>query len=160
METSHHCPCCGQPIPRHRNPVPTVDAVIEVPALDGTPGVVLIRRKNPPPGWALPGGFVNYGEAVEQAVVREAKEETGLSIRLKGLLGVYSAPDRDPRGHTISVVFVAEAEGTPKGQDDAASAAVFPVHSLPEELAFDHGRILRDYLARRGCLAPIQEDGP
>lgn len=159
MEQTQYCPRCGQPIPRHRNPVPTVDAIIEVPTSNGTPGVVLIRRKNPPHGWALPGGFVSYGETVEQAVVREAREETGLSIRLKGLLGVYSAPDRDPRGHTISVVFVAEAQGTPKGQDDAASAKVFPVHGLPEQLAFDHRRILSDYVAHRGRLAPVQEEG-
>ncbi|MBC7185551.1 MAG: NUDIX hydrolase [Calditrichaeota bacterium] len=145
---STKCPHCGQPISRHRNPVPTVDAVIEVSTPGRRDGIVLIRRKNPPFGWALPGGFVDYGETVEQAVVREAKEETGLSIRLKGLLGVYSDPDRDPRGHTISIVFVAEAEGSPQGQDDAATAAVFPVDELPSELAFDHSRILADYLQR------------
>jgi len=157
VEATQHCPSCGQPVPRHRNPLPTVDAIIEVPAADGSPGIVLIRRKNPPHGWALPGGFVDYGETVEQAAIREAKEETGLAVRLKGLLGVYSDPDRDPRGHTISIVFVAEAEGTPIGQDDAASAIVFPLDKLPKELAFDHGRILADYLARRGGVAPVAE---
>ncbi|MDZ7338593.1 MAG: NUDIX hydrolase [candidate division KSB1 bacterium] len=138
-------PCCGQPTVRGRHPLVTVDAVIEVRSSEGQLGIVLIRRKNPPLGWALPGGFVDYGETVEQAVVREAREETGLSIRLRGLLGVYSAPDRDPRGHTISVVFVAEAEGTPQGADDAERAAVFPLDNLPPELAFDHARILADY---------------
>ena len=128
----------------HRNPVPTVDAIIELAG-----GVVLIRRRNPPHGWALPGGFVDVGETVEQAAVREAREETGLDVRLEALLHVYSDPARDPRKHTISVVFVATAEGSPIGQDDAEEARVFPLDGLPDDLAFDHGQILTDYLEYR-----------
>ena len=120
--------------------MPTVDAIIEVPG-----GIVLIRRRFPPPGWALPGGFVEYGETVEAAAVREAEEETGLHAVLKELFGVYSDPQRDPRHHTIAVVFIGEASGVPVGADDAAEAAVFAATSLPTPLAFDHARILADY---------------
>jgi len=125
-----------------RNPVPTVDAIIEV-----TGGIVLIRRRFPPSGWALPGGFVEYGETVEAAAVREAEEETGLKITLTDLFGVYSDPHRDPRGHTIAVVFTATAVGTPLGGDDAAEAQIFTRVSLPTPLAFDHRLILEDYFA-------------
>jgi ADP-ribose pyrophosphatase YjhB (NUDIX family) len=104
-----------------RNPVPTVDIIIELE--DG--GIVLIRRKNPPPGWAIPGGFIDYGESAEEAAVREAWEETSLQVQLIELLHVYSDPKRDPRGHTISTVFIARASGTPRGADDAAEAGVF-----------------------------------
>jgi len=124
----------------HRNPVPTVDAIIEVPG-----GIVLIRRLNPPPGWALPGGFVEYGETVAAAAVREAREETGLDVVLTELFHVYSDPARDPRGHTIATVFIGTASGAPVGGDDAAEAAVFAAESLPSRLAFDHARILDDY---------------
>ncbi len=96
------CPQCGNAVLVRRNPAPTVDVVIYCPVR----GVVLVQRKNPPPGWALPGGFIDYGESAETAAVREAKEETGLDVRLVGLLGVYSDPQRDPRGHTMSVVYV------------------------------------------------------
>jgi ADP-ribose pyrophosphatase YjhB (NUDIX family) len=123
-----------------RNPVPTVDIIIEVEG-----GIVLIKRRNPPPGWAIPGGFVDYGETVEAAAVREAKEETGLDVRLIRLLGVYSDPARDPRSHTISTVFVATASGTPVADDDAADAGVFTEDNLPTEIAFDHRKILEDY---------------
>jgi 8-oxo-dGTP diphosphatase len=123
-----------------RNPVPTVDTIIEVPD-----GVVLIKRRYEPEGWALPGGFVEYGETVEAAAVRETEEETGLHVRLTDLLGVYSDPRRDPRRHTISVVFIGTADGTPTAADDAAEAGVFTAASLPAPLAFDHGRILADY---------------
>ena len=123
-----------------RNPAPTVDAVIELPE-----GIVLIERGNPPPGWALPGGFVEYGETVEAAAVREAQEETGLVVRLTDLLGVYSDPHRDPRSHTIAVVFIGEAHGVPVAGDDAAKAGVFTEASLPSLIAFDHAQILRDY---------------
>ncbi len=127
-----------------RNPVPTVDAIIELPA-----GIVLIRRRYEPAGWALPGGFVEYGETVEAAAVREAKEETDLSIVLTELFGVYSDPRRDPRRHTIGVVFIATGTGVPRGGDDAADAQVFTEDSLPAPIAFDHAQILADYFAYR-----------
>jgi ADP-ribose pyrophosphatase YjhB (NUDIX family) len=125
-----------------RNPAPTVDAIIELPH-----GIVLIERGNPPLGWALPGGFVEYGESVEAAAVREAREETGLEVRLTQLLGVYSDPHRDPRSHTIAVVFVGVAQGVPVAGDDAAKAEIFTEATLPAPIAFDHAQILRDYFA-------------
>jgi len=128
----------------HKNPFPTVDIIIEVEG-----GIVLIERKNPPHGWAIPGGFVDYGETVEAAAVREAKEETGLVVRLTGLLGVYSDPTRDPRSHTISTVFVASAAGRPVADDDAADAGVFTEDTLPGDIAFDHREILEDYFKTR-----------
>jgi 8-oxo-dGTP diphosphatase len=108
-------------------------------------GVLLVRRKYDPfrGAWALPGGFVEYGETVEQAVVREVREETGIAARIVRLAGVYSEPDRDPRGHTVSVVFLLAGDGEPHGASDAADARFFPLDDLPD-LAFDHGRIIRD----------------
>jgi len=129
----------------NRQPRLTVDVIIEL----GSEDLVLIRRKSPPPGWALPGGFVDAGETVEQAAVREVLEETCLSVELVRQFHVYSDPGRDPRGHTVSVVFIGRAEGEPKGADDAAEARVFPRVALPIELAFDHGEILADYLGKR-----------
>lgn len=108
--------------------------------------VLLIRRGSPPPGWALPGGFVEYGEAVEQAAAREAREETNLPVRLVRQFHVYSDPARDPRGHTVSVVFLGEADGEPRGGDDAAEARWFHRDHLPADMAFDHAAILRDAL--------------
>lgn len=134
----------GEERTTYRNPVPTVDVIVE---LDG--GIVLIRRRNPPPGWALPGGFVDYGEPLAVAAVREVREETGLEVELTALLHVYSRPDRDPRRHTVSTVFVGRARGVPRGSDDAAEARVFPPDGLPAPLAFDHGEILADYLRFR-----------
>ncbi len=125
-------------------PVPTVDIVIEV-----GDRIVLIRRKYPPPGWALPGGFIDGGERAQDAAVREALEETGLRVELTALLGVYSDPSRDARKHTISTVYVAKAEGIPAGQDDAAEARLFTERDLPAPLAFDHARILDDYFRFR-----------
>lgn len=124
----------------YRNPLPTVDIIIEVPA-----GIVLIERKNPPFGWAIPGGFVDYGESVEACAVREAREETGLDVHLTDLLYVYSRPDRDPRHHTLTTVFLATAEGQPVAADDAKHAGVFGPDSLPDPLVFDHAAILEDY---------------
>lgn len=123
-----------------RNPSPCADLIIEI---DG--GIVLIERAHEPKGWALPGGFIDYGEQAEDAAVREAKEETGLDIELIQLLGVYSHPDRDPRFHTLSAAYVARASGVPQGGDDAKRAAVFKLDALPETLCFDHAKILSDY---------------
>jgi len=118
-----------------------VDVIIEVGS-----GIVLVRRKNPPPGWALPGGFVDGGESVATAARREAREETGLDVELVELLGVYSDPGRDPRGfYTVSTVFIGRATGEPKGGDDAADAKIFSADALPAEIAFDHPVILGDY---------------
>ena len=121
-------------------PVPTVDVIIEV-----GDRIALVRRKHPPPGWAIPGGFIDAGERAQDAAVREALEETGLEVTLTDLLGVYSDPARDPRRHTISTVYIGKAEGTPSGGDDAAEARLFSVDDLPSPLAFDHARILADY---------------
>ncbi len=124
-----------------RTPLLTVDAVIFVRG-----GIVLIKRKNPPYGWALPGGFVEVGESVETAVRREALEETGLELDDLELVGVYSDPARDPRFHTASVVFRARSQGHPVGQDDAAEARIFSPDALPDPIAFDHLRIITDTL--------------
>ncbi len=134
------CPVCG----RYRAPSPTVDALIH----DPDRGIVLVRRKNPPLGWALPGGFVDYGESVENAAIREAREETGLNVELERLLGVYSDPARDPRQHTISTVFVAVARDPEAvtGGDDAAEAVFFPLGALPENIVFDHHKIIDDFI--------------
>jgi 8-oxo-dGTP diphosphatase len=134
-------------MPLPRTPPLTVDVVIELEDRPGRP-VVLIERGHPPPGFALPGGFVEFGETVEEAARREAREETGLDIRIVALLGVYSDPARDPRGHTVSVVYVASARGEPVAGDDAAGVLVADA-AAPPPLAFDHGRILADYRARR-----------
>jgi ADP-ribose pyrophosphatase YjhB (NUDIX family) len=146
------CPHCGKVVEKYRNPFPTVDIIIEMdfhpPAGRNSgpaPFIVMIQRKNPPPGWALPGGFVDYGESLESAARREALEETSLEVELLYQLGAYSDPSRDPRHHTISVVFVGRATGTPRAADDAADIGVFDRDSLPDLLAFDHKRILSDY---------------
>ena len=128
------------PIPR--NPFITVDIIIEI-----SRGIILIKRKNPPHGWAIPGGFVDYGESLEDCARREAKEETGLDIKLRRQFHTYSDPARDPRHHTVSTIFIATATGIPKAGDDAKEAVVFTRESLPDDIAFDHRRILDDYFS-------------
>jgi ADP-ribose pyrophosphatase YjhB (NUDIX family) len=125
---------------QYRNPVPTVDIIIEMKG-----GIVLIERRNAPFGWAIPGGFVDYGETLEDAARREAEEETSLNVDLKHLLYSYSNPARDPRRHTISTVFVATAKGIPQAADDAKNLGIFKLNKLPGEMAFDHAAILADY---------------
>lgn len=132
-----------------KNPFPTVDIIIEIKGEDGNPGFILIKRKNPPYGWALPGGFVDYGESLEEAAVREAKEETSLDIEIVGQFHTYSDPGRDPRFHTISTVFIATAKGQPKAKDDAQKIGIFTAESRPHLLAFDHEKILADYLCKK-----------
>ncbi len=129
----------------HRNPVPTVDVIIEIEREDGEQGIVLIERKNPPFGWALPGGFVEYGESLEEAAVREAREETSLEIELVSQFHTYSDPARDPRQHSISTVFVARGRGKLRAQDDAKNIGVFAQGEMTFPLAFDHRKILADY---------------
>lgn len=131
-------------MPKPTTPLLAVDTIIALKDQSKQP-IVLIKRRNPPPGWALPGGFVDVGETLEQAAMREAREETELEITLEALLGCYSDPARDPRGHTVSVVYTASAYGIPKAADDAAKLALFSVDDLPEKLAFDHRQILMDY---------------
>ena len=139
MKTELTCPKCGAIVEKYLNPKPTVDIVIH----DRERGLVLVDRKNPPYGNALPGGFIDLGESAEQAAVREAFEETNLRVRLTGLLGVYSAPDRDPRQHTISTVFIAEPLNPEqlRAGDDAAKVAFYSMEALPA-LVFDHAKIL------------------
>ncbi len=135
------CSKCGNEIETYQNPIPTVDIIIEVKPK----GVVLIKRKNPPYGWAIPGGFVDYGESLEEAARREAKEETGLEVTSLMQFHSYSDPRRDPRHHSISTVFVAKAVGTPVAGDDALEVGIFDRFNLPQEIAFDHRIILEDY---------------
>lgn len=139
------CPACGAPIECYRNPLPTVDVIIELEDR----GIVLIKRKNAPLGWAIPGGFVDYGESLEQAAIREAREETGLAVALVRQFHTYSQPDRDPRHHSISTVFIATASGTPVAADDAVDIGLFGTHNLPALLVFDHEKILADYFRQK-----------
>jgi 8-oxo-dGTP diphosphatase len=145
------CPHCEKEITVHRNPTPTVDIIIDI---DGR--IVLIKRKNPPYGWALPGGFVDYGESFETAALREAKEETGLDVTELAQMHTYSNPGRDARMHTASTVFTGRAAGVPQAGDDAGEVRLFGQDDLPG-LAFDHAEILADYFSgrygRRGSSA-------
>jgi 8-oxo-dGTP diphosphatase len=130
-----------------RTPYLAVDGVVRLWEGERFKGIVLIERRYEPLGYALPGGFVEVGETVEKAVLREVKEETGLDAQIVKLLGVYSEPNRDPRFHVVSVVFVLDAYGEPKGGDDAKKAVVFPLEDLPfDKIVFDHAKILKDYL--------------
>jgi len=145
MLMEEKCPQCGYVARRRRNPVPTVDIIIECQ----DQGLILIDRANPPHGWALPGGFVDYGESLEAAAIREAREETGLTVTLLGQFHTYSDPRRDPRQHTITTVYVAQGFGSPRAADDARSLAIFAPEQLPPVLAFDHRLILAEYLKVR-----------
>jgi 8-oxo-dGTP diphosphatase len=145
MLTEEKCPRCGFVTRRHLNPVPTVDIIIECQ----NQGLILIERANPPYGWALPGGFVDYGESLEAAAIREAREETGLAVTLLGQFHTYSDPGRDPRQHTITTVFVAQGAGLPQAATDASCLAIFAPEQLPPVLAFDHSLILAEYLKVR-----------
>lgn len=135
-----------------KTPLLAVDGIVEiVDADDHFIGIVLIERLNPPRGLALPGGFVDIGETVESAVIREMKEELLLDVTLHSLLGVYSDPARDARGHTVSLVYLCKSSGKPQGGDDAKEAFVYALEDLPlEKLVFDHPKILEDYLKQRG----------
>lgn len=144
-------------MPAPETPKLTIDIIIELVDQPGRP-ILLIERKYPPYGWAIPGGFVDVGETLEQAAVREAEEEVSLKVTLKTLLGCYSNPNRDPRGHTVGTVYIAEATGIPVAADDAANVKIFSIDHLPEKLAFDHKQILDDYLnfLEKGEVAPIR----
>ncbi len=140
-ERTIRCSKCGSEIEVYQNPIPTVDIIIEIELGK----IILIKRKNPPYGWAIPGGFVDYGESLEEAATREAKEETSLDVQLIKQFHTYSDPKRDPRHHSISTVYVARAKGVPKAKDDALEIGIFDESNLPEEIAFDHRLILKDY---------------
>jgi ADP-ribose pyrophosphatase YjhB (NUDIX family) len=137
------CPQCGTAVAIYRNPLLTVDIIIRF----ANDQIILIERKNPPYGWALPGGFVDYGESLEQAAVREALEETGLELDDLRQFRAYSDPARDPRHHTVSVVFAARGRGQPHAADDAKNIGLFSANRLPSNLAFDHAKILADYFS-------------
>lgn len=151
------CPHCGKPYSCFRNPAPTADVIIHEPGR----GVVIIHRRHTPIGFALPGGFIDEGEQAEEAAVREMREETGLDVELTGLLGVYSRPKRDPRQHTLTVVFTGKARNPDAicAGDDAAQAAFYPLGALPQPLVFDHAEILehfRQALAGQRQVAAVQ----
>jgi 8-oxo-dGTP diphosphatase len=137
-------------------PLLAADTIIELIDYPGRP-IVLIERANPPYGWAIPGGFVDVGERIEHAAIREAQEEVGLTVKLIALLGIYSDPGRDTRGHTVTACYVAEAAGTPIAADDAKNCQLFYRENLPEILAFDHAQVLSHYLNYRntGQVAPL-----
>ena len=144
------CPDCGAAVEKYKNPVPTVDIII---GMEGK-GIVLINRKNPPYGWAIPGGFIDYGESIEEAAAREAKEEVSLDVDLIEQLHTYSDPSRDKRHHTITTVYIAKGKGELKAADDALEAGIFTEANLPEPLVFDHEKILKDYFKRKRIPSP------
>jgi 8-oxo-dGTP diphosphatase len=136
---------------KYRNPLITVDLIVEIENR-----IVLIKRVNPPYGWALPGGFVDYGESLENAAIREAMEEINLKIMLKEQFHTYSDPKRDPRHHTVTTVYIAEANGFPKAGDDAGKAELFTKDMIPSPMTFDHGKIIEDYF--RYCSGESKKD--
>jgi ADP-ribose pyrophosphatase YjhB (NUDIX family) len=138
------CPKCKTKIEVYQNPIPTVDIIIEMESK----GIILIKRKNPPYGWAIPGGFVDYGESLEEAAMREANEETSLDVKLIRQFHTYSDPKRDPRHHSISTAYIANANGIPKAKDDAVEIGIFNESNLPDKIAFDHRLILKDYFKK------------
>ncbi len=159
MKKNLICPTCGGPVSVYANPLPTADIIVHDPVL----GVIIIERRNPPPGFALPGGFIDEGEYAEHAALREAMEETSLTVRLEGLLGVYSRPDRDPRAHTLTMVYVARAlhPEALKAADDALAAFWCDPAAPPAPMCFDHARILKDFtdcLAGRRPLGALSAD--
>ncbi|MBN1826951.1 MAG: NUDIX hydrolase [Candidatus Eisenbacteria bacterium] len=144
---SKRCPHCGGEVERYRNPFPTVDLIL----MDqNETGLWLVERRNPPKGWALPGGFVDYGEDLPEAAAREGREETNLEVEILGQFRAYGDPGRDPRFHTVTVVYAAHGRGEAKGGDDALRARFFLWGALPETMAFDHREIIADWLAERG----------
>jgi len=148
------CTNCGAEMEIYLNPVPTVDIIIET----GEEGeIVLIHRKNEPQGWAIPGGFVDYGESLEEAAVREAREETSMDVTLVEQLHTYSDPARDPRHHTISTVYIARGRGVPEAADDASAIGLFREDSLPAPLMFDHRTIISDYFSHRRTMQGEQD---
>ncbi|MGZ5052340.1 MAG: NUDIX domain-containing protein [Methylobacter sp.] len=144
-------------MPTPVTPLLAADILIELIDLPERP-FILIERAFPPYGWAVPGGFVDVGETVEHAAIREAKEEICLDVTLKALLGLYSNPARDPRNHTVTAVYVAEARGMPKAADDAKNVGIFTFDNLPEVLAFDHAQVVEDYRKYRetGAVTPLR----
>jgi ADP-ribose pyrophosphatase YjhB (NUDIX family) len=138
------CPQCGYQTQEYRNPKSTADVIVDIGGK-----ILLINRKNPPYGWAIPGGFIDYGEGAEDAAIREIREEAGIEVRDLTQFHFYSDPGRDPRHHTVTIVFTARSDGIPKAGDDAAEYGLFEENQLPSPLAFDHERILADYFRAR-----------
>ncbi|MCK4509880.1 MAG: NUDIX hydrolase [Desulfuromonadales bacterium] len=155
MQDTFICPHCGKQTKCYRNPFPTVDIIIQI-----EDRIVLIERRNQPFGWALPGGFVDYGESLEVAAMREAREETGLEVKNLRQFRAYSDPDRDSRQHNISLVFTADASGEPLAGDDAKNAQLFHLDNLPTPLCFDHAQILQDYIVGKKCKSGTLSSRP